>query len=281
MTEALDTGNAAIRHRLLNLAKARCLPYLLAEPGISLKADHIAFLVVGSVAAGLCHNDSDIDIALLCDPDVYCELSVGTPWPAGKPIEVTFDGVRLHYYGITLDMIAAKVKDLDDVYLYVYSQTLTLKESHSKHAERLVHLTQGNQDLRRLRAEGKLDMLLRRSRALRVAVEEGDPVVICKVFLECITLALKVIALLDNMPFDPRKRFFATALSGPLGRRLDAQVRAMLGRLDVLGIQGDLRGPASVLSRGVDEITGVLAETAKGQGLSVGLGKPDMRHAEN
>jgi len=63
-------------------------------------------------------------------------------------------------------------------------------------------------------------MLLRRRNALHAVIADGDIIVIARVCLELISLCMKVCALIDDVPFTPRKRFFQTALAGPLGREL-------------------------------------------------------------
>ncbi|MBN1348345.1 nucleotidyltransferase domain-containing protein [candidate division KSB1 bacterium] len=224
-----------IQKALLDLARSKCLPHLMSLDELSSYADRIAFVLVGSVATGLCRKDSDIDMALVCEKDVYKVISQNRPWQVGRPSETTIEGVQLHYYGITFDEIEAKLKALDDVSLYVYSHALVLYDIHNSYEERFAGLLSHIPVIRKRRLEGKLDMLLRRSRALRSCFDEGDIITIARVALELITLSLKVIALLDDVPFDPRKRLFKTALSGNLGRRLAPDMRQLFCVIGNLG----------------------------------------------
>jgi hypothetical protein len=124
-------------------------------------------------------------------------------------------------------------------------------------------------------------MLLRRVRALRPCVQDGDVVATAKISLEVITLCLKVIALLDEVPFDPRKRLFKTAMSGILGMRLATDVRQLFHELGTLSDIGDeCDRSAFDLPRRVQIVTDVLCDAARKQGFVVGLDKPDRRHIE-
>ena len=272
--------NAETQQVLLAFAKNECLQHLLTHPQIGPWADRIAFVLVGSVATGLCRAGSDVDVALLCDADVYNQRSPGTLWARGRPTEAMVDGTQLHYYGITLAEVATKIAEHDDVCLYVYGHTVVLKDSQAGHAKRLARLMGDAQDLRQQRAERKLDMLMRRSRALRAVLADGDPITVAEVFLEVIRLLVKVVALLDGVPFDPRKRLFGTALAGPLGTRLCPQVTALLGQLSLLGRPDDLPHSGTQLIEDIDAVAGTLADIAASQGFRVGLDRPDRRHAE-
>jgi predicted nucleotidyltransferase len=263
------------------MAKTKCLRYLVTRQEIAAHEDRITFLLVGSVATGLCREDSDIDIALLCDQDVYKAISKETQWATGRPTEATVEHTQLHYYGITFGEVTARLQDLDDIYLYVYSDAVVLQDKQDNYTHRLSKLLSTGSDVRRQRIEGKLDMLMRRRRALRFCLQEGDPITVAKISLENIVLCLKVIALLDDVSFDPRKRFFRTALSGPLGIRHAKDVRQLfheLGALDALGNENN--GRAFGLPAKLDTITDMLCDVARNHGFRVGLEKPDRRHTE-
>ena len=275
------TSTNEVHKRLLDVAKTECLPYLVTRQEIAPCQDRIAFVLVGSVATGLCQEDSDVDIALICDQDMYEVISKGTRWVAGRPTEVTVNHTQLHYYGVTFEQITGRLQDLDDVYLYVYTHAIVLQDKRGNYTRRLSKMLSADPGVRKQRIEGKLDMLLRRSRALKSCIQGGDPVAVAKVSLEAITLCLKVIALLDDVPFDPRKRLFKTAVSGPLGTRLAEDIRQLfheLGALDT--VENGTDGRAFGLPTKLDTITNVLCDAARKQGFCVGLDKPDGRHAE-
>ncbi len=112
--------------RLRDIAGRQCLPYLLALPRFAPYSGQLAFVLVGSVATGLCREGSDIDIAVVCEPEVYDAIARDTPWAAGRPCETEIDGVQLHYYAITVGTIESKLRELDDVALHVYGSAVVL-----------------------------------------------------------------------------------------------------------------------------------------------------------
>ena len=92
---------------------------------------------------------------------------------------------------------------------------------------------------------------------------------------------MKVIALLDDVPFDPRKRLFKTALSGRLGTHLAPDVSQLFQELGTLGALADgIADRVFRLPARLDTITDALCDAAQEQGFSVGLDKPDRRHVE-
>lgn len=155
-----------VQARLQALAQSKCLPYLVHCPRFEPYLDHLSFILVGSVATGLCREDSDIDIAVVCDEETYQAISKDTPWGMGRPSETEIDGVLLHYYAISFDKIESKLRELDDIYLHVYSHVLSLRDPENQYARRLGGLLSCVPEIKKQRLEGKLDMLIRRARAL-------------------------------------------------------------------------------------------------------------------
>jgi len=187
----------------------------------------------------------------------------------------------LHYYAIPFDKVENKLRELDDMYLYVYSNAIVLRDPGNQYARKFSKLSSHVFEVRKQRLEGKLDMLIRRYRALKSALAEKDVLSIGRICLELITLCLKVIALLDDIPFDPRKRLFTTALKGRIGQRVEDKIRQLFS---ILGTVGWLRGDSDFANFAfpdkLGEIIEILSEEADKQGFRVGLRSPDMRHAE-
>jgi predicted nucleotidyltransferase len=261
-------------------AENECVPYLLGLPRLKPHVDRLSLLLVGSVATGLCGEGSDVDIAVVCDEATYHAISPGTAWAEGRPSEITLKGVQLHYYAIPFEQIERKLDELDDVYLYVYGSAVVLSDPGGQYARRFAPFWSRAGDIRRERIEGKLDMLLRRVRALRACLADRDPLASARLCLELVTLSLKVTALLDDVPFDPRKRLFATALRGPLGRRIEADVCALFLALGDLGqLPQDPSAGSGFLAR-VESLARTLSDEAHLQGFRVGLAAPDRRHGE-
>ena len=271
----------SIQTRLQEIARSDCVPYLLELPKFAPHAGKLSLVLVGSAATGTCREDSDIDIAVVCDERTFACISAGTEWASGRPSEVEVSGIQLHYYGITFDTIELRLRDLHDAYIYLYSSAVALHDPEDCYVRRLYGLLAGDPDLRRQRVEGKLDMLLRRSRALDACLEEGDILTIGRVCLEIIALCVKVSALLDDTPFDPRKRLFGTGLAGRLGRRLEKDIRrlfAEIGGLADLASAEDFQ--AFAFPRRLEAIIRRLSDEARKQGFRVGIEKPDKRHME-
>lgn len=230
-----------IRNRLLRFAETVCVPHLLEHPRLKPYADEVSLVLVGSVATGLCSPGSDVDIAIVCGADAYAAIAEGTKWREGRPSEEILDGTQLHYYGVTYDDIRGAFGELDDMAIGMYASGRVLHDPGGRYA-RFVETLPAGLGLRRRRVARKLDHLARRSRGLASALEYGDPLVIGRVYLEVIGICLALTALLDDVPFDPRKRLFRSALRGPVGKRLEPRIRRMFG---VLGSLGEFDAPSN------------------------------------
>ncbi len=101
-----------IQSELQEYAKSKCLPYLLDLPRFASSIEQLSFIIVGSVATGLCEENSDIDIAIVCDGEIYETISYETQWDSGRPSETRMDGIQLHYYGITFEKIESRTSEL-------------------------------------------------------------------------------------------------------------------------------------------------------------------------
>ncbi len=264
--------------RLRSFAVDRCLPYLMTRPNLAPYRNDLSLVLVGSVATGLCDEASDVDIAIVCDKDIYDIISKGTPWGKGRPTEVHLCGIQLHYYAIAYGEILTRLAELDDVYMHVYSNVLALWDPKNQYATRLGALLGHNPEVRRQRLEGKLDMLIRRSRALRASLATGDIMSVGRLCLETLTRCLETTALLDDTSFDPRKRLFVTAVRGHLGAQLEPEFRLLLS---TIGDLGQISHAAALdnfaFPDRLDSVVSILSDAAKEQGFRVGLDTPDRR----
>ncbi len=261
-------------------ARDVCLPYLMDLERFREHLDVLSFMLVGSVATGDSSETSDIDVAVVCDRNIYDSIAAGTDWDRGRPTEEQLDGVRLQYYGIAFEKVERKLRELDDAYLYVYGNALTLSDPDGQYFERLASLLTANPDVRRDRVEGKLDMLSRRSRALDQAIEAGDNMSVATVCLELLRRSLELIALMDRIEFDPRKRLFMTAMRGELGRKHEPLVRTLMSAIGELGDIHDAAGlSSSTFPERLEQLIASLSEEASRQGFRVGLDTPDLRQA--
>ncbi len=264
--------------RLRDIAVRQCLPYLLALSRLAQYSSQLSFVLVGSVATGLCREGSDIDIAVVCEPEVYDAIARDTPWAAGRPCETEIDGVQLHYYAITVGTIESKLRELDDVALHIYGSAVVLWDPECRYRKQFAWVTEYAEQVRRERIEGKLDMLFRRARGLEQCLATGDVLTVGSVCLELITRCLKVAGLLDSVAFDPRKRLFVTATAGAVGRLVDPELRRLLA---CIGELAEIREPSDFATFGfvpiLRNVLDVLAKEGRRQGLQIGLEAPDRR----
>ena len=264
----------SIQEELARWAGSVGLPHVLAAEGLEDRQDRLAVLLVGSVATGFCREGCDVDIALLCDGPTYERLSPGKTWSQGRPSEIRVHGQQLHYYAEAFDSVLAKVAALDDGTFYTYGMAKVLLDPARQFNAVIVPAIR-QPGLRKERLEGKLDVLRRRSKALAgAAKEQANALVLSKMSLEIVSLSLKVIALLGDVPFDPRKRLLETALVGPLGEELGAVV----GELIQSASQWR-RGQGAFLER-AGHVTSRLSQVAGDSGFAVGLPAPDPRAQE-
>jgi len=266
-----------IELKLQEFAKGEALKYLIGLPKFKHYIEKLSFILVGSAATGLCSLDSDVDIAIICDKEIYDIISKETRWGEGRPTEEIIDGIQLHYYATTFDLIEEKFKEQDDTYLYVYSNCIILQDTNNKFRERIESKNSKLESIRRQRTEGKLDMLKRRSQVLKYCIENNiDILVTTETFFEVIKLTLKVTALLDNIDFEPRKRLFNTALSGITGDIVRDKVRKLFHTMGLIGFAKEQKE----FPQELNEISDILSLMAEEQGFRIGLEKPDVRHIE-
>ncbi len=286
-----------LRSQFLALARAKCLPYLREQPMLKKQEGKLAFVVVGSVATGLCTPTSEIDVAVVGDTATYEAMAKDPGWtasfgadqpadgdrpPGGDwPCQAVVDGLPLRYYCTTFEWIQDGIGNLRDSYIYHYGSAVILLDSQDRYARLLAALRSAAPDLRRRRLEGKLDQLRRRYAALEASLRYHDIMTAARVGLEMITLAVKVTALLDDVPFDPRKGLFFTGLAGRLGYQLEGSFRQLVGAIGELGQLQATTNPASLrLAPRLVSIINVLSDEARDQGFAVGLERPDPRCAE-
>jgi len=185
------------------------------------------------------------------------------------------DGRQVHYFAQSVKAVERSLQDLDDNTHYVYGTALPVLDRPALYVDRIAPLTT-SEVLRKARLEGKLDMFLRRVGALRRHALEAEPLVLTRMSLETVSLALKVIALLDGVPFDPRKRLMETSLVGPLGQRL---MRPVVAALFCVSAWKSGIANREFLSRARRLELRLKAAACKA-GYAVGLPQPDRRAEE-
>lgn len=222
-----------IQEKLINFAKNQALPYLNSKYKDYI--DKLSFVLVGSAATGLCGPASDADIAMVCSSELYDKLSEGTRWGIGKPTEVILGGIMLQYYAISFELIKEKFNELDDLYLHVYNNCIILQDPDDQYANSIPITGLNSAKLKKKRVEGKLDMLLRRSRVLNNCIKSGADILLsAEIYVEIIKRILKVTALLDDIDFDPRKRIYKTTLAGITGEKINDKIEYLFKEISLL-----------------------------------------------
>ena len=217
----------SVQEKLKTFAFEKAYPYIIEQPVINDHLPDISFILVGSSATGLCTEDSDVDICLICGQNVYDIISVGTRWKEGRPTEVILDGTQLHYYAVSVEEVDKKIAAMDDQACYVYGNAIVINDRADRYrpiAEK-IH----SPELLSQRFEKEYDMLKRRRGAVRsVLYKDTDPMLRLRIGTEIIERLLKCIALFDGREYDPRKRLYQTALQGMTGEVLKTYVDTMI-----------------------------------------------------
>lgn len=285
--KASDARQRGPQARLWRHAVGACLPHLLELDALQPFADRLSAAVVGSVATGTCDPDSDIDIALLASDRTYAALRSSTPeewlpkWESGRPLSARVEGESLHWCVTRLCGVRRALLCHNDGAMYTYGTARVLRDPRGQFGRIIREHGPGVESVRKARTEGKLDMLIRRTRILDAAQRDGR-VALATVTLEVIRIGLKTVALLDGVHADPRKHLESTALSGPIGASLRPSFLDALRGMAILGEDGRVakRDVIRQLRKPLQHVTDELCEAARASGFTVGLARPDPRHAE-
>ena len=217
----------SVQEKLKAFAFEKAYPYIIEQPVIKEYLSEIGFILVGSSATGLCNEESDVDICLLCTREVYDSISAGTRWNEGRPTEVILDGTQLHYYAVSVEELDSKIADMDERVCYIYGNAIVIKDTADRYkriADK-IHLP----EMLKQRFDKEFDMLKRRRGAVQsVLRRDTDPMLRLELGTEIIGRLLKCIALYDGREYEPRKRLYQTALLGPTGILLKSYVDTMI-----------------------------------------------------
>jgi hypothetical protein len=276
-----------LQARLWRHAVGACLPHLLELDALQPFRDSLSLVVVGSVATGMCDADSDIDIAAIASDRTYAALRSSAPeewarkWESGRPLSARVEGESLHWYVTRLSGLRMALQCHNDSAMYHYGIARVLSDPRGRFGRVLAEHGPDAEGVRRARTEGKLDMLMRRTRILD-AVQRDGRVALATVTLEVIRLGLKTVALLDGVHANPRKHLESTALRGPIGASLRPGFLEALRGMAILGEDGPVakRDVIRQLRKPMQHVTDELRGAARASGFTVGLAKPDPRHGE-
>lgn len=275
--EGLDAPAAP----LVYVSRSKVLPYLAGLPLFAPRAEELAFVLTGTVPTELFRVEGDVDMAIVIETELHDKLAEEPDWQANHSGETRLGALRVRHQTTTFDTIEENVRQLSDSYIYDYGNSVVLYDPHGHYGELLGRVTAALPELRRQRLEGKLDLLRRRYWMLEAALRDRDVLAAAGLGLELLRLAAKVTALLDDVPFNPRRHLFLTALSGRLGYRLERAFRIFLLQIGQLS---ELRPDTDVsrldLPVRLAGLINTLSEEARGQEFRVELDRPDHRCAE-
>ena len=217
----------SVQEKLKAFAFEKAYPYIIEQPVIKEFLSKIGFILVGSSATGLCNEESDVDICLLCTREVYDSISAGTRWNEGRPTEVILDGTQLHYYAVSVEELDSKIADMDERVCYIYGNAIVIKDTADRYkriADK-IHLP----EMLKQRFDKEFDMLKRRRGAVQTVLRrDTDPMLRLELGTEITGRLLKCIALYDGREYEPRKRLYQTALLGSTGILLKSYVDTMI-----------------------------------------------------
>jgi len=220
----------SIQKQLISFAFEKAYPYIMEQPVIKEYLSQISFILVGSAATGLCNAESDVDICLICNREMFDIISVGTRWLEGRPTEVILDGTQLHYYAISTDSLDKKIDEMDERACYVYGNAVVIEDTTGQYSQiaKKIH----DPSLLSRRFEKEIDMLRRRGRALHYVMNgDTDPMVRIEICTEILKRLLMCISLFDGREYDSRKRLYQTALLGKAGNVLKPKIDTMFSLL--------------------------------------------------
>lgn len=223
----------SIQEKLIAFAFEKAYPYILEQAIIKDHLSKISFILVGSAATGLCNDESDVDICLICDQNTYDTIAAGTRWLNGRPTEVMIEGTQLHFYGISTENLNRKISDLDYQTFYVYANAIVINDAAGQYKQIEERIC--NPDLQSKRLKSEVDMLGRRKNALHYVLNsDTDPMVRIELCTELLKRLLICVALFDGRECDSRKRPYRTALLGNTGIELTPKIDEMFALLSVV-----------------------------------------------
>lgn len=224
------------REKLLVFAKFFACPYVLNLDAVKPFTKDVSIILVGSLATGVNHEQSNVDLCILCKRKVAAEINKEIHWTGNNCTELTIDGVRTRYYIAELETVLNELNNHDDMAYYLYANAIALDDVSGafKNLQKYIR----DEKFVQRRKRHIFRQLLRKRRAIAAYLESAkDPVGRMIQATSLLKALLRAIAEFDGVPFDPKKYPYRTALSGETGKILTPCVDALLalaGRLSNL-----------------------------------------------
>lgn len=208
-----------IRDKFITFAKYLACPYVLNLDAVKPYINEISILLVGSVATGICNPSSDVDICIMCPRETYNKIEPFIDRNAGKYMEMSISGVKTRYYIEALEDIIDGLNRLDDLSFYLYSFAIPLDDVSGAYKNLQKYINE--QQLVAKRKGHVFRSMIRRRRALSAYLDSyKDPFGRITSAHDLIKSILRAIAVYDNLPYDPKKHPYQTALAGTTGNFL-------------------------------------------------------------
>lgn len=208
-----------IKDKLFTFAKFVACPYVLNLDAVKPYVYDVSVILVGSVATGICNANSDVDLCILCPKKIYNLIYPNIEWNNGKYMELSISGISTRYYLEVIEDVLENLNKMDDLafYLYGYSQPLDDVSGAHKQLKKYIN----DQQLFSKRKKYIHNSMLKRRRQLTKYIDSyTDPFGRMIVAYDTVRTLLRAISAYDNVPFDPKKHPYETALSGTTGQIL-------------------------------------------------------------
>lgn len=227
-----------IQEKLYTFAKFVACPYVRNLDAVRPHLYNVSIVLVGSVATGICSEKSDVDLCVLCTRKIYNEIFPLIEWNSGKYMELTISGIKTRYYLECIEDVCDGLLKNDDLifYLYNYAKVLDDISGAYKNLRKFI----AEQQIIAKRKKHVNNSMIKRRRALTKYLDMyTDPFGRLMVAQDTIRTLLRAIASYDNIPFDPKKHPYHTALAGSTGSVLKPCINDLLNSIPRIIKDGD------------------------------------------
>lgn len=208
-----------IQEKLYTFARFVACPYVRNLDAVKPHLYNLSIILVGSVATGICSEKSDVDLCILCTKKTYDEIYPAIEWNAGKYMELTISGIKTRYYLECIEDVCDGLLKNDDLTFYLYNHARVLDDISGAYKNLKKFIAE--QQIIQKRKKHVHNAMLKRRRALTKYLDMyTDPFGRLMVAQDTIRTLLRAIASYDNLPFDPKKHPYHTALAGQTGKIL-------------------------------------------------------------
>lgn len=237
----------AIKDKFVTFAQFLACPYILNFDAIKPYVNSISVLLVGSVSAGICTPSSNVDICLLCTRDTVNKISPDIEFNSGKYVEMTISGVNTRFYFDAIEDVLEGLNKMDDstFFSYLYAIPLDDVSGAYKHLQKYII----DNKLIEKRKKHVYNHMMRRRRNLNSYLEncadKFGRITVAQDTLKCV---LRAAAVFDNVPYDPKKHIYETALAGQTGQRIKPCIDSLIELMYRISLADDLPAQQEFIS---------------------------------